>query len=101
MLRQRPKLMYTECPLKYNSFIHTHLPNQASQVVLVVKNSRTNAEDFRDTGLIPRWGRFHEGGHGNLLQHSCLENAMDRGAWWATVHGVAKSWTQLSMHEPI
>ena len=35
-------------------------------------------------------------GNGNLLQYSCLENPMDRGAWWATVHGVTKSWTQLS-----
>ena len=35
-------------------------------------------------------------GNGNLLQYSCLENSMDRGAWWATVHGVAKNWTQLS-----
>ena len=92
--------MYTECPLKYNSFIHTHLPNQASQLVLVVKNLPTSAEDLRDSGLIPRWGRFHEG-HDNPLQHSRLENATDRGAWRATVRGVAKSWTQLSMHEPI
>ena len=36
------------------------------------------------------------GGHGNPLQYSCLENSMDKGAWWATVHGVTKSWTQLS-----
>ena len=47
------------------------------------------------------WGRSPGGGHGNPLQYSCLENPMDRGAWWATVHGVSKSWTQLkhlSMH---
>ena len=40
--------------------------------------------------LIPRWGRFPEGGHSNPLQYPCKENPMDRGAWWATVHGVAE-----------
>ena len=49
-----------------------------------------------DTGLIPGLGRSPGGGHGNPLQYSCLENPMDRGAWWATVHGVAKSQTRLS-----
>ena len=51
--------------------------------------------------LIPGLGRSPGGGHGNLLQYSCLENPMDRGAWQATVHRVAQSWTQLnflSMH---
>ena len=47
-------------------------------------------------GLIPGSGRCHGGGNSNPLQYFCLENSMDRGAWWATVHGVAKSWTQLS-----
>ena len=46
-----------------------------------------------DTGLIPGWGRFSEGGNGTLLQYSCLENPVDRGAWQATVHGVAQSQT--------
>ena len=41
----------------------------------------------------PGWGRFPRGGHSNPLQNSCLENPMGRGAWWATIHGVAKSWT--------
>ena len=66
---------------------------RASQVVLVVKNSPTNARDVRDTVLIPGSGRFPGGGHDNPLQYSCLENAMGRGAWWATVHGVTKNWT--------
>ena len=48
-----------------------------------------------DLGSIPGLGRFPRGGHGNLLQYSCLENPMDRAAWWATVHGVAKSRTGL------
>ena len=52
-----------------------------------------------DVGLIPGSGRCPGGGHGNPLQYSCLENPMDR-AWWATVHGVAKSRTQLSTAWP-
>ena len=65
----------------------------ASQVVLMVKNSPANAGDVRDTGSIPGSGRFPGGGHGNPLQYSCLENPMDRGAWWAMVHRVAQSQT--------
>ena len=65
-------------------------------VVLVVKNLPANARDIRDMGLIPGSGRSPEGGHGNPLQDSCLENLMDRRAWWATVYGVAKNRTQLS-----
>ena len=65
----------------------------AFQVVLVVKNPNANAGNIRDTGLIPGSGRSHGGGNGNLLQYSCLENPMDRGAWQAKVHGVAKSQT--------
>ena len=49
-----------------------------------------------DPGSIPGWGRSPGEGNGNPLQYSCLENSMDRGAWQATVHGVAKSWTWLS-----
>ena len=60
------------------------------------KESACNAGDnVRDVSMIPGSGRSPEGGHGNPLQYPCLENPMDRGAWWATVHGVAKSWTQL------
>ena len=59
-----------------------------------------NAGDLRDMGLIPGSGRSPEGGHDNPLQYSCLENPMDRGAWWATVHrsqGVAHD-ERLSTH---
>ena len=49
--------------------------------------------DAEDPSLIPGLGRSPGRGHGNLLQYSCLENPMDRGAWWATDHGVTKSWT--------
>ena len=58
-----------------------------------VKASASNAGDL---GSVPGLGRSPGGGHGNPLQYSCLENPMDGGAWWATVHGVAKSRTQLS-----
>ena len=57
----------------------------------VVKNPPASARDVRDTGLIPGSGRSPEGGHGNPLQYSCLENSMDREAWWNTAHGVAES----------
>ena len=56
--------------------------------------------DVRDVGSIPWLGRPPGGGQANPLQYSCLENSMDRGAWWATVQGVAKHWTRLeSEHE--
>ena len=56
------------------------------QVVLEVKNPPANAGDIRDIGSVPGSGRFPGEGHDNPLQCSCLENPMDRGAWWATVH---------------
>ena len=62
----------------------------ASQVVLVVKNPPDNARDIKDVGLIAGSGRSPGGGHGNPLQYSCLENPMDRGAWWAEFHGGAE-----------
>ena len=61
---------------------------------LVVKNLPADAGD-RHSGSIPGSGRSPGGGHGSPLQYSCLENPMDRGAWRATVHGVAKSQTRL------
>jgi len=64
-------------------------------VALVVKNLPANAGDVSDASSIPGMGRFPGGGHGNPLQYSCLENPMDRGPWWATLHGVAKSQTKL------
>ena len=68
----------------------------ASQVTLVVKNSPANEGDVRDTGSVPGSGRSPGGGHSNPLQCSCLESPMDRGAWGATVHGVAWRRTRLS-----
>ena len=60
---------------------------------VVKKISTCNAGATGDMGLIPGSGRFPGGWHGNPFQHSCLENPMDRGVWWATAHRVAKSWT--------
>ena len=63
----------------------------ASQLALVVKNLPANAGDVRNAGLIPGWGRSPGGGPGNPLQNSCMENPMDREAWWATVWEVTES----------
>ena len=76
----------------------------AFQVTGVVKNLPANAVNIRDSGLIPGSGSSPRGGPGNPLQYSCLENPMDRGAWWATVHGVTHSQIRLrllSMHNHI
>ena len=59
-------------------------------MALVIKNPPANAEGMRDSGSVPGSGRSPGEGNGNLLQYSCLENPMDRGAWRAIVHGVAK-----------
>ena len=59
-------------------------------MVLMVKNLPTNAGDRRDMGLIFGSGRYPRGRNGNPLQYSCLKNPTDRGAWRATVHGVAR-----------
>ena len=75
-----------------NTHTHTHT---ASQVALVVKNLPANAR-AGDTVSIPGSGRSPGEGNGNPLQYSCLENPMGREAWWATVHGVTKSWTRQS-----
>ena len=64
-------------------------------MVLGVKNLPANAGDLKDVGWIPGLGRSPGGGHDNPLQYFCLENPMDRGAWWATVHRVA----ELDMNE--
>ena len=61
----------------------------------MIKNPPANAGDLRDTGSISGLGRSPGEGNGNPLQYSCLENPMDRGAWWAIIHGV----TQLDTTE--
>ena len=64
-------------------------------MVLVIKSLLVNAGDLRDTDSIPGLGRSPGEGNGNAFQYSDLEYPMDRGAWWARVHRVAKSWTWL------
>ena len=71
----------------FSSSLYTGFPGGS-----VVKNPPVNTVDL---GLIPGLGRSPGEGNGNPLQYSCLENPRDRGAWWATVHAVAKSWTRL------
>ena len=57
----------------------------------MVKNLPANAGDTGDAGSVPGLGRSHGEENGNPLQYSCLENSMDKGAWWVTVHGTTKS----------
>ena len=61
----------------------------------MVKNPPANAGDRRDMDSVSGLGRSSGGEHGASLQYSCLEKPMDRGAWWATVHGIMKSLTQV------
>ena len=79
----------------FNGYLlHTHThTHTASQVAVVVKNLPVNAGDARDMGSIPGMRRLLGEGNGSPPLYSCLGNPMDRGAWWAIVHGVAKSWT--------
>ena len=78
------------CKYKFHLFIYTKWGFPGGSVV---KNLPANTGDM---GLISDLGRYSGEGNGKPLQYSCLGNPMDRGAWWSTVHGVAKSWTQLS-----
>ena len=72
----------------------------ASQVALVVKNPPTNARDAKDKGSIPGSGRSSGEGNSNPCQYSGLENPMDRGAWRATVYGVARVGQDLATKPP-
>ena len=65
---------------------------------VVVRNPPASAWETRDVGLILGSRRSNGDGNGNPFQYSCLENSIDKWAWWATVHGVSKSWTWLGMH---
>ena len=79
------------------SIQHNDLSNGLSRW-LSSKESACNAEAAGDTVSIPRFRGFPGGGNGNPLQYSCLDNPMDRGAWWAIVHGVVKSTSQICLH---
>ena len=77
------------------SLFYSSVSVRAFQAALVVKNLPVNAGDLRDEGSIPGSGRSPGGRRGNPIQYSCLENPMDRIVWWAMVHRVTKSWTEL------
>ena len=83
-------------PGTYISVYAPILWSTGSQGALMVKNPPANAGDARDVGLIPGSGRSPRVGNGSPTQYSCLKNPMDRGVWWATVHGMAKSRAWLS-----
>ena len=78
-------------------FVNSYLCHWCFPGGTVVKNLPAIAGDM---GLIPGSGRSPGEANGNLLQYSCLGNPMDRGAWWATIHRVTKSWTRLSTLMP-
>ena len=78
----------------YHSRIKNTL-NLASYKYIVGLPRWLSAGDSGNMGSLPGLGRSSEVGNGNPLQCSCLGNLMDRGAWWATVHGASKSWTRL------
>ena len=69
---------------------HLYIKYRASQVALVVKNLPANAGDIRGAGFTPGLGRSSGVGRDNPLQYSCLKNSMNRGVWWAAIHGVPR-----------
>ena len=87
--------MLNSLPSPLFLYINFYWSIAASQVALMIKKLPANEGDIRDVGSIPGLGRSPGEGNGDPLQYSCLENPMDRGAWQAMVHRVAKSWTQL------
>ena len=92
---ENQRLIITRKDNNSNYFFIEYWNLGASQVAQVVKNPLVNAEVARDVGWIPGLGISSRGGNGNPLQYSCMENHMNRGTWWAMVHGLAKSWTPL------
>ena len=91
--KEQEMFLFTD--LKKNKTVsHISVYHKLSQC-LSGKESAYNAGATGDAGLIPEFGRSPGGGHNNPHQYSCLENPMDRGAWWATVHRLAKSRIRL------
>ena len=90
-------MLFTPYRLRSCFNIFQHLPEYSSfPGGSMVKNPPAKAGDARDVGLIPGLGRSPGGGSGIPLQYPCLGNCVDRGAWQATVHGSAKSWSVYS-----
>ena len=84
------KLQFLFCICRKN------LIHRVCSVAMYLSDHEESACNAGDPGPITWPGRSSGGGNGSPLQYSCLENPMDRGAWQATIHGVAKSWAQLS-----
>ena len=91
MQKNPTRFLSQEDPLKKGQALHSGILGLPGG-----SDSKESACNVGDLGSIPGLGRSPGGGHGNPLQYSCLENSMDRIAWWATVHGVSKSWTRLN-----
>ena len=77
-------------------YISTSTPKAIYYLYHFGSDSKESACNAEDPGSVPGLGRFPEEENVNPLQYSSLENSTERGAWWATVHGVAKSWTRMS-----
>ena len=97
------KLDIIKCKIRILCFSLKYINRQHVYILTAFPGGASGKEPAcqRDEPSIPKSGRFPGGGHGDSLQDSCLENPMKRGAWWATVHGVTRSQTQLkrlSMH---
>ena len=88
----------------WQATVHAVAKSQTQLTRLSSSSSSSDGKVFAcnvgDLGSVPGSGRPLGDGNGNPLQYFCLENPMDRGVWWATVHGVAKSWTQLTCTQP-
>ena len=104
VIRQQSKSSLSQALRGFSLSEKSHLKTEIKEPVVMMgfpggtvvkKNLPANAADTGHVGSIPGLGRSTGVGDGNPLQHSCLEKSTDRGAWWATVHGVTKSQTQL------
>ena len=87
--------MITVCGKQLKTVLYLDL-NLGSTAFPGGSDGKASVYNVGDLGSIPGSGRCAGEGNGNPLQYYCLENPMDRGAWWATVHGVTKIWTRLS-----
>ena len=95
--RQGDEREATYINMSMHVYVHVGFPAGASGKEAACQCSKHKRSGFDPwvRKQIPGSGRSPGGGHGNLLHYPCLENPMDRGAWWATVHTVTKSWTGL------
>ena len=96
--------IHTDTQTHTQTHTHTHTHTHISEIFIYLprwlsgKESACSARDTAVASSIPGPGRSTGRGNGNPLQYSCLDNSIDRGSWWALIHRIAKSWTQLSTH---